>query len=121
MSDSPRSKDDPLHVLGLPRHATEQEIRKRYLELVREFPPEREPERFQQIHAAYKAAEDPLLLAQRFLRVDEDPPPNWSEVLEQQKKTPPRLSVNMLLSLGNQTSVSATPLSSQPTSGASDD
>ena len=32
---------DPFEVLDLPRHAGEGEIRKRYLELVRAFPPER--------------------------------------------------------------------------------
>ncbi len=34
---------DPFEVLDLPRHAGEGEIRKRYLELVRAFPPEQAP------------------------------------------------------------------------------
>ncbi len=93
--------DDPLKVLGLPRHASEQDVRRRYLELVREFPPERDPARFQQIHAAYKAAEDPLLLAQRLLDTSDDPPRSWSDILDEQKKNPPRLAVDVLLSLGN--------------------
>jgi len=115
MSDEPRliQSDDPLRVLGLPRHASEQDVRKRYLELVRQFPPEREPQRFQQIHAAYKAAEDPLELARRLLAHDENPPREWGEIIAEQKANPPRLSVDVLLSLGNRPS-SAQPSTSLP-------
>ena len=45
-------------VLGLPPSATQEEIRQRYLELIRAHPPGREPERFQQITAAYEALKD---------------------------------------------------------------
>lgn len=45
-------------VLGLPLEATQEEIRRRYLELVRVHPPGKEPERFQQITAAYEALKD---------------------------------------------------------------
>lgn len=44
-----------LHILGLPADADEGTIRRRYLELVRKHPPERDPERFQRITAAYEA------------------------------------------------------------------
>ena len=50
---------DPFEVLDLPKHANEGEIRKRYLELVRAFPPEQAPERFAAVHAAYQALRDP--------------------------------------------------------------
>ena len=40
---------DPYEVLGLPRFADETEIRKRYLELVRQFSPDRDPVRFTEI------------------------------------------------------------------------
>ena len=42
-----------------PKHAGEGEIRQRYLELVRAFPPEQAPERFAAMHAAYQALRDP--------------------------------------------------------------
>ena len=45
--------NDPFEVLGLTPDAGETEIRQRYLELVRAFPPDRAPERFAAIHAAY--------------------------------------------------------------------
>jgi curved DNA-binding protein CbpA len=52
--------NDPFEVLGLPPHAEEAEVRRRYLELVREFSPERAPERFAAIRAAYDQVRDPV-------------------------------------------------------------
>ena len=46
---------NPYGVLGLRRDAGDEEIRKRYLELVRTYPPSREPKSFQQITIAYEA------------------------------------------------------------------
>jgi len=51
--------NDPHETLGLNADAGEAEIRRRYLELVREFPPDRAPERFAAIHAAYEELRDP--------------------------------------------------------------
>ena len=48
----------PFEILGLPESATDQEIRRAYLAKVREYPPEREPERFQEIRAAFEAIKD---------------------------------------------------------------
>jgi curved DNA-binding protein CbpA len=50
---------DPYETLGLSTDADEAEIRRHYLELVREFPPDRAPEQFTAIHAAYDALRDP--------------------------------------------------------------
>ena len=55
---------DPYEVMGLAASAGETEIRQRYLELVREFPPDRSPERFTAIHAAYASLRDPSLRLQ---------------------------------------------------------
>ena len=52
--------NDPYEVLGVARDADEAEIRRRYLELVREFSPERAPERFVAIREAYDELRDPL-------------------------------------------------------------
>src|SRR4051794_34456934 len=51
--------NDPYDTLGLTSDADETEIRQRYLELVRAFPPDRAPERFAAVHAAYEALRDP--------------------------------------------------------------
>lgn len=46
--------DNPYKVLGVERHATEAEIKQAYFVLIREHPPERDPEGFKQIRAAYE-------------------------------------------------------------------
>ena len=48
-------------ILGLGHDANEAEIRKRYLELVRQFPPEREPQKAAEIRAAYDSLRDPVV------------------------------------------------------------
>lgn len=50
---------DPYAVLNLSVTANEQEIRARYLELVRKFPPDSAPDRFAEIRAAYDELSDP--------------------------------------------------------------
>jgi len=46
---------DPFGLLGIEPAASETEIKKAYLKKVQAHPPERDPERFQAIHAAYEA------------------------------------------------------------------
>jgi curved DNA-binding protein CbpA len=53
--DSPTfSNQDPYAVLGVARSAGDAEIKRAYFRLVREYPPERDPEQFQKIRAAYE-------------------------------------------------------------------
>lgn len=92
---------DPFTVLGVSRDADEAEIRARYLQLVKQFPPDREPEKFREIRAAYDATKDPLTIAKRLVKWPGHDVPQWSEVLETQKRIPPRLTPAFLLSLGN--------------------
>lgn len=98
---SSRSGGDPFQVLGLPQNAGESEVRSRYLELVKQFPPDREPERFREIRAAYEAAKDPLSIAKRLAAPPGDDVPQWSAVLQAQQRNPPRLTAPFVLSLGN--------------------
>jgi curved DNA-binding protein CbpA len=49
---------DPYAVLGIPADAPDDAIRRRYLELTREFPPEQHPDRFAAIRAAYEQVKD---------------------------------------------------------------
>ncbi len=49
---------DPYQVLELPPDCDDEFIRRRYLELVRKFPPERHPERFAAIRSAYESLRD---------------------------------------------------------------
>lgn len=100
--NSPTS-GDPFTVLGLPRESSEGEIRARYLELVKQFPPDRAPDRFREIHAAFEAAKDPLVIARRLIEppdLDEEPP-SWEAAINTQKQIPPKMTPAFLLSLGN--------------------
>jgi len=45
-------------MLDLPVEASDQMIRQRYLELVKRFPPEKNPEKFRSITAAYETVKD---------------------------------------------------------------
>lgn len=54
-----QSMTDPYLVLGIPEDAGDDVVKERYLALVRAFPPDRDPERFQACRAAYEAVRDP--------------------------------------------------------------
>ena len=49
---------DPYEVLGLPPDSDDDRIRRRYLELDRQYTPERHPEKFAAIRAAYESLRD---------------------------------------------------------------
>jgi curved DNA-binding protein CbpA len=49
---------NPYLLLRLSPEAVDAEIRRAYLEAIREFPPEREPEQFQAISQAYEKIRD---------------------------------------------------------------
>lgn len=64
---------NPYDTLGIERTASGAEIKKAYFQLVRAHPPEREPDVFKQIRAAYEQLRDPeqraetdMLLLQRW-------------------------------------------------------
>src|SRR5262245_6033498 len=52
------SMTDPYQVLGLPPEADDDAIRRRYLELVRQFSPEHHPEKFTAVRSAYEQLRD---------------------------------------------------------------
>lgn len=52
------SVKDPYTVLGIGPDADDEAIRRRYLELIRAFPPEQHPEAFAAIRAAYEKVRD---------------------------------------------------------------
>ncbi len=49
---------DPYQVLGLDANSDDVAIRKRYLELVKQFTPEHHPEKFAAVRAAYESLRD---------------------------------------------------------------
>ena len=67
---------DPYEVLGLERQVGETEIKRAYFQMVRQFPPEREPEKFREIRTAYEQLRDPESRARTALFLLQ-PPPAW--------------------------------------------
>jgi curved DNA-binding protein CbpA len=49
---------DPYQVLGLSADSDDEAIRRRYLQLVKEFSPEHHPEKFAAIRQAYESLKD---------------------------------------------------------------
>ena len=110
---------DPFQILGISPDSSEGEVRARYLELVKQFPPERDPDKFREIRAAFEASKDPLAVARNLLIPPDETFPEWTDVLKEQQRNPPRLSTAFLLSLGNREAVSDATVGSHATaSGA---
>ena len=66
---------DPYRVLQIARTASDGEIKRAYFTLVRQFPPEREPVKFQAIRAAYDQLRTPESRARIDLFLLQPPPP----------------------------------------------
>ena len=66
---------DPYSVLGLSRQADDEDIKRAYFQLVRQFPPEREPEKFRDIRTAYEQLRDAESRAQIALFLLQPPLP----------------------------------------------
>ncbi len=60
---------DPLAVLNLEHGANAEEIRAAYLRLIREHPPDQEPEAFERIRDAYDLLCDPAQRVQRLMEL----------------------------------------------------
>jgi curved DNA-binding protein CbpA len=54
-------------VLGVSENASDDEIRAAYLEKVKQYPPEREPEEFERVRDAYETLRDPRKRARDML------------------------------------------------------
>jgi curved DNA-binding protein CbpA len=66
---------DPYSVLGLSRQAGDEDIKRAYFQLVRQFSPERAPEKFREIRTAYEQLRDPENRARLGLFLVQPPPP----------------------------------------------
>lgn len=82
--------DNPYDVLGLPRQASETDIKRAYFQLVRQFPPERQPEKFRDIRTAYEQLRDPEHRARIDLFLVQPPP-----LLPKQRRPSYDLSVHV--------------------------
>ena len=74
---------NPFDVLGVDETASDDEIKKAYFQKVRQFTPEKHPERFKQIRQAYDLLKDPSLrLEAEVFRPANPPSPAVSEEVE---------------------------------------
>lgn len=96
-----RNGIDAFRVLGLSLDATEEQIRARYLELVKLNPPEKDAKKFQSIRHAFEQAQDPLVMAKALAEAPDAEDAPWKPVIEKHKMLKPKLSQSLLLSLGN--------------------
>ena len=96
--------NDPLAVLGLSPDSDDEAIRRRYLELVRQHSPERDPKRFATIRQAYDSLRDldTRLRHRLFEAGQSDGIENLIEELAC-RNSRPRLSLQTLLSLEKST------------------
>ena len=97
--------EDPYRVLGIGVDADPDQIRGRYLALVRQHPPERDPEKFAAIREAYDQLRDPVVnLERRLFSL------NWTETIETllaaegQRLSQRPIPTDVLLSLGDSSS-----------------
>lgn len=56
--------DNPYQILGLEPEASDAAIKRAYLQLIRQHPPEQQPEEFKRIRAAYEQLKDARARAQ---------------------------------------------------------
>lgn len=105
---------DPFEVLGLPQDAEASQVRARYLELLKRYPPEREPEQFRRIRAAFEATHDPLARAASMLEPpDDENVPTWRAAIEAHARRPPKMRPAFVLSLGNRSAARSVDSSAQ--------
>lgn len=92
---------NPHGVLGLAPDASLEEVRSAYLRLVREYPPERDADKFREIHSAYTLLNDPMEQAKALLALTRDPP-DLAAIIADAETQPLRIPKLPLLALGNQ-------------------
>jgi len=94
---------DPWEVLGVAADCDDETIRRRYLELVRQFPPEQHPERFAAIRQAYESLRD-LTTRLRYRLFEAGKKDNVEAIIEELacRNTRRRVSLETLLSILSQ-------------------
>ena len=78
---------DPLSVLEVRADASDQQVRSAYLRKVKQFPPDRSPEEFEQVRDAYEMLRDRRQRARHFL-FSVDPEAPLESLLESESGEP---------------------------------
>jgi curved DNA-binding protein CbpA len=69
------TSSDPYTVLGLPSRAPARDIKRKYFELVRQYPPETHADEFKLVRAAYEKLQTEEAKAETDLFLFQSPPP----------------------------------------------
>ncbi len=69
------TSSDPYVVLGLPPRASARDVRRKYFELVRQYPPETHTDEFKKVRAAYEKLQTEDAKAETDLFLFQPPPP----------------------------------------------
>lgn len=83
------ASDNPYKVLGVERQATAAQIKQAYFGLVREHPPEQDPEGFKRIRAAYEKLRDTKDRAQTDIFTVDDSALALSDIQTSEVELPP--------------------------------
>ncbi|MDR1924376.1 MAG: J domain-containing protein [Planctomycetaceae bacterium] len=89
------------HTLGVEPGCSDTEIRKRYLELLRQFPPEKFPEKFNRLHDAYEMLKNPIAMMDEMLfslRTDDSIDQIIKSLVEELREE--RLPTDIILNMG---------------------
>lgn len=91
---------NPYLVLGLPPESNDEAIRRRYLEMVKQFSPEHHPEKFAAIRTAYESLRD-LDTRLRYRLLEAGKSETIDAIIEELtcRKSRPRLSLANFLAL----------------------
>ncbi len=79
MPEAESSQENPFAVLGIEvagGRISDEELRARYTQLVKENPPERNPQAFRRIRRAYEDIRTPAARVRQALQYPEPPPPH---------------------------------------------
>ncbi|MDR2345902.1 MAG: DnaJ domain-containing protein [Planctomycetaceae bacterium] len=89
------------HTLGISPGSSKAEIRNRYLELVRKFPPEKNPEKFVKIQEAYDNLKDPIGIMYEML-LSLQTSDSMEQIIEEliDELRDERLPTNMIINMG---------------------
>ncbi|MFN4258348.1 MAG: J domain-containing protein [Gemmataceae bacterium] len=94
--------NNPYEVLGVAADSNDETIRRRYLELVRQYPPDHHPEKFAAIRTAYESLRD-LNTRLRFRLFEAGQNESIDALIEEIscQRTRRRLSLDSLLNIMN--------------------
>jgi curved DNA-binding protein CbpA len=89
--------ENPYAVLGIHRNASPEEVKKAYFGLIREHPPEREPQAFKRIRLAYDSLRDADKRSQTDIFLFDNPQGGFSIHAPKRRKYIPIIDLDLVI------------------------